>query len=62
MRHNAVDGDANGILSISDIVIYGSFLEEKSFPASLIKAMGFGKPIIAPNLSMIKKYVCFMLK
>lgn len=57
VRHNAVDGDANGILSISDIVIYGSFLEEKSFPASLIKAMGFGKPIIAPNLSMIKKYV-----
>lgn len=50
--------DADTILSEADLVIYGSFLEEESFPEILTKAMCFGKPIIAPELAMIKKYVC----
>ena len=45
------------VLSISDIVIYGSFLEEQSFPGVLIQAMSLERLIIAPNLSMISKYV-----
>jgi hypothetical protein len=45
------------VLSISDIVIYGSFLEEQSFPGVLIQAMSLKRLIIAPNLSMISKYV-----
>ncbi|GAV75395.1 Glycos_transf_1 domain-containing protein [Cephalotus follicularis] len=53
----SVDVDANIFLSTADAVIYGSFLEEKSFPQFLIKAMCFGKPIIAPDLSIIRKYV-----
>ncbi|XP_077251260.1 glycosyl transferase family 1 protein [Tasmannia lanceolata] len=52
-----IDGDFNNFLSIADLVIYGSFLEEQSFPAILIQAMCFGKPVIAPDLSMIKKHV-----
>lgn len=55
------DGDANKYLSISDLVIYGSFLEEQSFPEILVHSMCFGKPIIAPDLLMIKKYVSSLI-
>lgn len=59
MRHIAIDEEEEeNVLAAADIVIYGSFLEEQSFPGILIKAMSFGKPIVAPDLSMIKKYVC----
>lgn len=57
MEHKAVDDSAERFLSLADLVIYGSFLEEKSFPEILVKAMCFGKPVIAPNLAMISKYV-----
>ncbi|KAA8516117.1 hypothetical protein F0562_019296 [Nyssa sinensis] len=57
VKHVVVDEDADSVLSMADLVIYGSFLEEQSFPGILIKAMCFGKPIIAPDLSMIRKYV-----
>ncbi|KAK4793611.1 hypothetical protein SAY86_024046 [Trapa natans] len=57
VEHKAVDDDANRFLRLADLVIYGSFLEEKTFPEILIKAMCFGKPVMAPNLSMISKYV-----
>ncbi|KAL6311540.1 hypothetical protein AAG906_005020 [Vitis piasezkii] len=58
VKHIAIDvGEADNVLAAADIVIYGSFLEEQSFPDILIKAMSFGKPIIAPDLSIIKKYV-----
>ncbi|KAL8268562.1 hypothetical protein R6Q59_002360 [Mikania micrantha] len=59
VNHAAIDDedDVHKILSIADIVIYGSFLEEQSFPDILIKAMCFEKPIIAPDLTVIKKYV-----
>ncbi|XXG89937.1 hypothetical protein AAC387_Pa12g1822 [Persea americana] len=57
VQHIGIDGDVNSFLSIADLVIYGSFLEEQSFPAILLQAMCFGKPVIAPDLSMIKKYI-----
>ncbi|XP_059651310.1 uncharacterized protein LOC132298944 isoform X2 [Cornus florida] len=57
VKHVAVDEDADSVLSMADLVIYGSFLEEQSFPNILTKAMCFGKPVIAPDLSMIRKYV-----
>lgn len=53
----AVDENADTVLSMSDLVIYGSFLEEHTFPEILLNAMCLGKPIIAPELPMIKKYV-----
>ncbi|XP_030548052.1 uncharacterized protein LOC115753546 [Rhodamnia argentea] len=57
VEYKAVDQDADTVLSIADLVIYGSFLEEESFPEILVKAMCYGKPIIAPELAVIKKYV-----
>ncbi|KAL5572028.1 hypothetical protein UlMin_021625 [Ulmus minor] len=57
VKHVPIDMDADHVLAASDVVIYGSFLEEQSFPDILIKAMCLGKPIIAPDLSIIRKYV-----
>ncbi|KAL5718715.1 hypothetical protein ACHQM5_011592 [Ranunculus cassubicifolius] len=57
VEHVGIEGEMNSYLSISDLVIYGSFLEEQSFPEVLVQAMSFGKPIIAPDLLIIKKYV-----
>ncbi|KAF3439932.1 hypothetical protein FNV43_RR18210 [Rhamnella rubrinervis] len=57
VKHVSIDADADSVITTSDVVVYGSFLEEQSFPDILIKAMCLGKPIIAPNLSMIRKYV-----
>ncbi|XP_076956927.1 uncharacterized protein LOC143632247 [Bidens hawaiensis] len=59
VTHAGIDDDADvyNILSVADAVIHGSFLEEQSFPNILIKAMCFEKPIIAPDLSIIKKHV-----
>ncbi|KAI4355160.1 hypothetical protein L6164_003958 [Bauhinia variegata] len=57
IEHIAGDLNANSVLGSADIVIYGSFLEEQSFPELLMKAMCFGKPIIAPDISVMMKYV-----
>ncbi|KAJ6686492.1 GLYCOSYL TRANSFERASE FAMILY 1 PROTEIN [Salix purpurea] len=57
VKYFAVDSDVSSALSAVDLVVYGSFLEEQSFPEILVKAMSIGKPIIAPDLSMIGKYV-----
>jgi hypothetical protein len=58
VKHAGHDANADDILRIANLVIYGSFLDEKSFPDILIKAMSYEKLIIAPNLPMIQKYVC----
>ncbi|KAK1269792.1 hypothetical protein QJS04_geneDACA006975 [Acorus gramineus] len=57
MEQIIIDKDESSFLGIADIVVYGSFLEEQSFPAILIKAMGLGKLVIAPDLPIIRKYV-----
>ncbi|KAJ0110732.1 hypothetical protein Patl1_00530 [Pistacia atlantica] len=59
VKHIVVEEDADSVLNMADVVLYGSFIEEQSFPVMLMKAMCFGKPIIAPDLSNIRKYVCF---
>lgn len=59
VKHIAIDGEADNELNAADIVVYGSFHEEQSFPEILLKAMCIGKPIIAPDLYMIRKHVCF---
>ncbi|XP_075488054.1 uncharacterized protein LOC142527203 [Primulina tabacum] len=53
----SVDEDTDNVLRTADIVIYGSFLEEHTFPGILLKAMFLGKPIVAPDLPRIRKYV-----
>uniref|UniRef100_A0A1J3IQQ4 Uncharacterized protein n=1 Tax=Noccaea caerulescens TaxID=107243 RepID=A0A1J3IQQ4_NOCCA len=57
VKHVSVAGNVDKILESSDLVIYGSFLEEQSFPEILMKAMALGKPIVAPDLFNIRKYV-----
>ncbi|KZV38029.1 hypothetical protein F511_25255 [Dorcoceras hygrometricum] len=52
-----VDEDADNVLNTADIVMYGSFREEHTFPGMLLKAMFLGTPIIAPDLPRIRKYV-----
>ena len=59
MEHVPVDSGSDNALSMADFIIYSSFLEEQSFPQVLVKAMGMGKPIIAPDLAIIRKYVRF---
>ncbi|KAL0538154.1 hypothetical protein IC582_027155 [Cucumis melo] len=57
VKHFPVAADSDKALSMADLVIYGSCLEEQSFPKILVKAMGMGKPIIAPDLAIIRKHV-----
>ncbi|KAF3620090.1 Glycosyl transferase family 1 protein isoform 2 [Capsicum annuum] len=57
VKHVAPAEDTDITLSVADLVIYASLREEQSFPNTLLKAMCFGKPIVAPDLPMIKKYV-----
>lgn len=57
VKRVAVDDNTENVLNTVDLVIYGSFLEEQFFPDILLKAMCFGKTIVAPDLSMIRKYV-----
>ncbi|KAK4382973.1 hypothetical protein Sango_2822700, partial [Sesamum angolense] len=57
VKHVAGDENTDTVISTADLVIYGSFLEEHSFPDILLKAMCFEKPIIAPDLPTIRKYV-----
>lgn len=57
VKHAGVDEDADAILGTANLVIYGSFTKEHTFPGMLLKAMCFGKPIVAPDLPMITKYV-----
>lgn len=57
IEHIAGDLNADSVLGIADVVVYGSLLEEHCFPEILIKAMSFEKPIIAPDVPMIRKYV-----
>ncbi|XP_020588819.1 uncharacterized protein LOC110030446 [Phalaenopsis equestris] len=57
IKHYGMDGDVNGVIMIADIVLYGSFQEEQTFPSLLVRAMSFQIPIIVPDFSIITKYV-----
>lgn len=57
VQHASQDDDVNILLSSADLVVYGSFHEEQAFPAILIRAMSFEKPIIVPKLPIIEKYI-----
>ncbi|KAM7476476.1 hypothetical protein LguiB_023719 [Lonicera macranthoides] len=57
VQHVPFDENADLVLHAADLVVYESLLEQQSFPGILRKAMCFGKPVIAPDLSMIRKYV-----
>ncbi|XP_062215596.1 uncharacterized protein LOC133916100 [Phragmites australis] len=49
--------DKDNLLGIADLVIYGSCLEEQSFPSVLVQAMSLEKLVIAPDIGIIRKYI-----
>ncbi|XVF75659.1 hypothetical protein PTKIN_Ptkin13bG0204600 [Pterospermum kingtungense] len=55
--HYGLDGDANGVLLMADIVLYGSSQEEQGFPPLILRAMTFRIPVITPDFPIMKKYV-----
>ncbi|KAK9095821.1 hypothetical protein Sjap_021318 [Stephania japonica] len=57
LMHRGLDDDVNRILLEADIVLQGSFQNEQGFPPLLLRAMSFEKPIIVPDLPIIKKYI-----
>ncbi|KAH9310555.1 hypothetical protein KI387_025590 [Taxus chinensis] len=57
VQYASADDDVNSVISIADMVVYGSFHEEQAFPSILLQAMSFEKPIIAPNLTNFQKYI-----
>lgn len=56
VEHVAVE-DTDNLLGIANLVIYGSCLDEQSFPSVLVQAMILEKLVIAPDLGMITKYI-----
>ncbi|CAN1237559.1 hypothetical protein LINGRAPRIM_LOCUS1903 [Linum grandiflorum] len=56
VKHIGVTEDVSSILNAADLVVYGSFHEEQSFPEVVMKAMSMGKPVIAPDIAVIRKY------
>lgn len=57
VKHVPTGQNIDSVISRADLVVYGSFLEEKSFPGILLKAMCLEKPIVAPYLPGTRKYV-----
>lgn len=60
LRHYGIDNDVNGLILMSDIILYGSSQDEQGFPPLLTRAMSFGVPVVAPDYPVIKKYVSFI--
>ncbi|CAO2165593.1 unnamed protein product [Urochloa humidicola] len=50
-------GDKDNLLGTAHLVIYGSCLEEQSFPSVLVQAMSLEKLVIAPDLAIIRKHI-----
>ncbi|CAA0838943.1 glycosyl transferase family 1 protein [Striga hermonthica] len=57
VKHFPVNVNTATVISNAHLVIYGSFLDEHSFPDILLKAMCLEKPIVAPDLPSIRKYI-----
>ncbi|CAN6305966.1 unnamed protein product [Urochloa humidicola] len=49
--------DIRNLLMFVDIVLYGSLRQEPGFPPLLLRSMSYEIPIVAPNLTVITKYV-----
>ncbi|RAL43748.1 hypothetical protein DM860_014249 [Cuscuta australis] len=52
-----INGDVNGLIMMSDIVLYSSSQDEQNFPPLLIRAMAYGIPVVASDYPVIRKYV-----
>lgn len=54
--------DIRNLLMFVDVVLYGSLREEPGFPPLLLRSMSSEIPIVAPNLTVITKYVCHLIQ
>lgn len=57
VEYIGTDRDIQGILWMSDVVVYASYLNEQAFPPSLVRAMSLQRPVIAPKQATFKEYV-----
>lgn len=57
VSHFSNDSNFDGLLWAADIVIYSSLRDEQAFPRVLLRAMGFGHFIVAPNITVIQNFV-----
>lgn len=57
VEYIGTDRDIQGVLWISDVVVYASYLNEQAFPPSLVRAMSLQRPVIAPKQAPFKEYV-----
>ncbi|KAK3015816.1 hypothetical protein RJ639_007556 [Escallonia herrerae] len=57
VRHYGLNEDVNGLLLMTDIVLYASSQDDQGFPPLLTRAMSFGIPVIAPDYPIIERYV-----
>ncbi|CAM0956296.1 unnamed protein product [Alopecurus aequalis] len=57
VKHFPMTHDIRDLLMFVDIVLYGSLRQEPGFPPLLLRSMSSEIPIIAPNLTVITKYV-----
>ncbi|KAL6641423.1 hypothetical protein ACP70R_019604 [Stipagrostis hirtigluma subsp. patula] len=57
IKHVSMTHDIRKLLMFVDVVLYGSLRQEPGFPPLLLQAMSSEIPIIAPNLTVITKYV-----
>ncbi|CAD6211919.1 unnamed protein product [Miscanthus lutarioriparius] len=49
--------DIRNLLMFVDVVLYGSLRQEPGFPPLLLRSMSSEIPVVAPNLTVITKYV-----
>ncbi|KAL4191036.1 hypothetical protein AMTRI_Chr07g78810 [Amborella trichopoda] len=57
MRFYGEDDYINDVLSMADIVLYGSIHEEQVLPPLFLRAMSFGIPVMAPDLPFVRRYI-----
>ncbi|KAK3035024.1 hypothetical protein RJ639_033938 [Escallonia herrerae] len=57
VRHYGLNENVNGLLLMTDIVLYASSQDDQGFPPLLTRAMSFGIPVIAPDYPIIERYV-----
>jgi len=54
--------DSRNLLMFVDVVLYGSLRQEPGFPPLLLRSMSSEIPVVAPNLTVITKYVCHSIE
>lgn len=62
IKRFSVTHDIRNLLMFVDVVLYGSLRQEPVFPPLLLLSMTSEIPVVAPNLTVITKYVCHSIE